>query len=140
MKKRLASLLFFTLAGVWIYFTIRPMTPNSLGELMTWRTGMWSLQSPESLKQEDLTFSDRGYQVEINIDSFGIPHIYGQSEFDVYFGLGLMHARDRYFQMELITRSVEGRLSELAGTATAERRVPQWRFLPVHSTDLLHCE
>ncbi|MDX2249272.1 MAG: penicillin acylase family protein [Bacteroidia bacterium] len=53
--------------------------------------------------------------VEILYDKFGVPHIYGKTEKDVYFALGYAHARDRLFQMELIRRLAEGRLAETFG-------------------------
>lgn len=53
--------------------------------------------------------------VDIFYDDFGVPHIYGQNEADVYFALGYVHAKDRLFQMELIRRVAEGRLAETFG-------------------------
>jgi penicillin amidase len=46
-------------------------------------------------------------------DEHGVPHIFGTTDADVYFGLGYAHAQDRLFQMDLIRRSIEGRLAEL---------------------------
>lgn len=51
--------------------------------------------------------------VVIARDEYGIPHIFGATDADVYFGLGYAHAQDRLFQMDLIRRSIEGRLSEI---------------------------
>ncbi|MEZ4826908.1 MAG: penicillin acylase family protein [Bacteroidia bacterium] len=56
--------------------------------------------------------SDR---VEVLYDTYGVPHIYGADDHDVYFALGYVHARDRLFQMEMIRRVAEGRLAETFG-------------------------
>ncbi len=53
-------------------------------------------------------------------DSYGIPHIYGSNEHDLFRSLGYIHAQDRLFQMELIRRVSSGRLSELFGNKTVE--------------------
>ena len=49
-------------------------------------------------------------------DRFGIPHLRAASAPDVLFALGLVHAQDRLFQMELLRRAAGGRLAELFGT------------------------
>ncbi|MCF6272841.1 MAG: penicillin acylase family protein [Rhodobacteraceae bacterium] len=58
--------------------------------------------------------------VEILRDSYAVPHIFGQSNADVLFGLGFAHAQDRLWQMELMRRTAQGRLSELFGPETLE--------------------
>lgn len=56
--------------------------------------------------------------VEIVRDNANVPHIFGTQDNDVYFGLGLAHAQDRLWQMMLLRRTAQGRLSELFGTRT----------------------
>jgi penicillin G amidase len=53
--------------------------------------------------------------VEIHVDTFGIPHIWGKSEADLSYGLGAMMGRDRLFQMMLLLHAGSGRLTELLG-------------------------
>lgn len=55
--------------------------------------------------------------VTIVRDANGIPMITAASESDAYFALGYVHAQDRLFQMELMRRQGQGRLSELIGSA-----------------------
>jgi len=50
--------------------------------------------------------------VVIARDEHGVPHIFGETEDDVFFGLGYAHAQDRFFQMHMIRRAMEGRLAE----------------------------
>jgi penicillin G amidase len=56
--------------------------------------------------------------VEIYRDSVAIPYIIAQSENDAAFALGFVHAQDRLFQMDMMRRAGEGRLSEILGTKT----------------------
>ncbi|MEM8979135.1 MAG: penicillin acylase family protein [Pseudomonadota bacterium] len=56
--------------------------------------------------------------LEIVRDNANVPHFFGQSDEDVFFGLGYAHATDRLWQMMLLRRTVQGRLSEVFGTET----------------------
>lgn len=60
-------------------------------------------------------------------DANGTAHIFGESDSDVYFALGYTHASERFFQMDLARRYVQGRLSELFG-ARAVRTDAQSRI------------
>ena len=51
--------------------------------------------------------------VEIQRDKNAIPHIVAGSIEDAAFALGYVHAQDRFWQMELMRRLGQGRLSEL---------------------------
>ena len=51
--------------------------------------------------------------VEIVRDKNAVPHIIAGSIEDAAFGLGFVHAQDRFWQMELMRRLGQGRLSEL---------------------------
>ncbi|MEI6203302.1 MAG: penicillin acylase family protein, partial [Enhydrobacter sp.] len=51
--------------------------------------------------------------VEIVRDKNAIPHIIAGSIEDAAFGLGFVHAQDRFWQMELMRRAGQGRLSEI---------------------------
>lgn len=53
--------------------------------------------------------------VAITFDAHGIPRIRAETEADAWRALGLLHARDRMFQMESMRRGATGRLAELAG-------------------------
>lgn len=54
-------------------------------------------------------------KVEVIEDKFGTPHIFAKNLKDVYFMQGMLHARDRFFQMDVTRRTVEGSLAELLG-------------------------
>lgn len=56
--------------------------------------------------------------VEIVRDNANVPHIFGANDEDVYFALGYAHAQDRLWQMTMLRRTAQGRLSELFGERT----------------------
>ena len=58
--------------------------------------------------------------VEIIRDNNSIPHIFASADRDVFFGLGYAHAQDRLWQMMLMRRTAQGRLSEIFGQRTLE--------------------
>ena len=46
-------------------------------------------------------------------DSMGVPHIYAENEADLYRTVGYVMAQDRMWQMDLLRRITQGRLSEV---------------------------
>ena len=56
--------------------------------------------------------------VEIIRDNANVPHVFGRMDDDVFFGLGYAHAQDRLWQMTMLRRTAQGRLSELFGERT----------------------
>ncbi len=56
--------------------------------------------------------------IEIVRDNNNIPHTFAEHDRDAFFGLGFAHAQDRLWQMTLLRRTAEGRLSEIFGERT----------------------
>ena len=83
--------------------------------LVTIIGGYLFLQSTKPVYNATLTMKGLKQEVNIKYDPYGIPHIYAGSETDAFFALGYVHAQDRLFQMELLRRVGEGRLSEIFG-------------------------
>jgi penicillin G amidase len=73
-----------------------------------------------SLPDYDDTVQVRGVTapVEVVRDNANVPHIFGETDADVFFGLGFAHAQDRLWQLITLRRTAQGRLSEVFGTAT----------------------
>ena len=69
---------------------------------------------------ETLDVAGLSAPVEIVRDNANVPHIFGATDADVYYGLGVVHAQDRLWQMLLLRRTVQGRLSELFGPRTLD--------------------
>tara|TARA_B100000780_G_scaffold22075_1_gene14195 strand:- start:9514 stop:11991 length:2478 start_codon:yes stop_codon:yes gene_type:complete len=55
---------------------------------------------------------------EIIRDTANVPHIFGTNDHDTLFALGYVHAQDRLWQMTMLRRTAQGRLSELFGKDT----------------------
>ena len=74
----------------------------------------------QSLPEYDQTVEVRGLSapVEIVRDNANVPHIFGQTDPDVFFGMGYAHAQDRLWQMTIFRRTAQGRLSEVFGERT----------------------
>ena len=66
--------------------------------------------------------------VEIVRDTANVPHIFGEADADVFFGLGYAHAQDRLWQMVVLRRTAQGRLSEIFGRRTLEIDTLMRRF------------
>lgn len=113
--KLLKTLLVLVLCVIWICVTNYKSGPlNSVGELLTYKTGLLSVP----LSENGLKYLESNYKPKIYVDNLGVPHIYADHQNNTAFGLGYMHAKDRYFQMELITRTVQGRMSEILSSKT----------------------
>ena len=87
-------LLLIVLISGGAYFYLRSLQPNYSANLQ-----LPGLQS----------------EVEVLYDNYAIPHIYAQNEEDLFYAFGFIHAQDRLFQMEVLRRLADGRLSELFG-------------------------
>ncbi|MCH2095511.1 MAG: penicillin acylase family protein [Rhodobacteraceae bacterium] len=91
----------------------------ALGVLMI---GLVYYLGARSLPQYEQSFSAAGISSDIEIirDNHAVPHIFAAADRDVFFGLGYAHAQDRLWQMTLLRRTAQGRLSEVFGARTVE--------------------
>ncbi len=73
-----------------------------------------------SLPDYDKTLTTSGLTapVEIVRDNANVPHIFAKADEDAFFALGYVHAQDRLWQMVMLRRTAQGRLSELFGDST----------------------
>ncbi|MFN4056966.1 MAG: penicillin acylase family protein [Roseinatronobacter sp.] len=67
---------------------------------------------------EDFTLPGLTAEVEIVRNTHNVPHIFGSTDPDVFYGLGFAHAQDRLWQMQMLRRTAQGRLSEMFGRRT----------------------
>ena len=59
--------------------------------------------------------------VDVIRDKWGVPHIYAQSQPDVFFAQGYLTARDRLWQIDLWRRQGTGKLAEVLGPSAVPR-------------------
>lgn len=69
---------------------------------------------------QDFTVAGISAPVEILRNNAAIPHIFGKTEADVFYALGFAHAQDRLWQMTMMRRTAQGRLSEIFGQRTVK--------------------
>ena len=67
---------------------------------------------------EDFAIAGISAPVEIVRNNDNVPHLFGATDADVFFALGFAHAQDRLWQMTLLRRTAQGRLSEVFGSRT----------------------
>ena len=70
---------------------------------------------------EEINVSGLNKPVEIIIDKYGVPHIYAQDHYDVFFAQGFNAARDRLWQIDTWRRRGLGQLSEVLGSSYLEQ-------------------
>ena len=97
----------------------------------------------------ELTLTGAQGPIRIDRDGHGIPTVVAQTANDAYFGLGVVHAQDRLWQLETHRRISAGRMAEVFGEAALEadrflralgvRRAAaeQWQRLPQASKDVV---
>ncbi len=70
------------------------------------------------------------HDVRVDRDARGVVTIRGADRIDVARATGLVHAQDRFFQMDLLRRQAAGELAELLGAplADADARMRRHRF------------
>lgn len=56
-----------------------------------------------------------GSQVLVKWDEYQVPHVFADSDDDLYFAVGYIHAQERIWQMTLSQLSSEGRFAEFFG-------------------------
>lgn len=86
-----------------------------VGILFYWMAGR-SIPDYEA----DWTVPGLDGEVEIVRNTSAIPHIFALTDHDVFYGLGFAHAQDRLWQMLMMRRTGQGRLSEVFGRRTLE--------------------
>ena len=107
-----------TLGLVWALNTslnVKGLPLPALGSFLSPFDGFWKNGVPQSQKPESMTFRDLKEDVKVVYDDRMIPHIFAQNLADAYHVQGYLHATNRLWQMDFITRAAGGRLSEVLG-------------------------
>jgi penicillin amidase len=76
-----------------------------------------------SLAQTSGTLRVAGLSRPVTVlrDRWGVPHIYAETQDDLFFAQGFVAAQDRLWQMEIWRRTGEGRLAEILGPEAVAR-------------------
>jgi penicillin G amidase len=75
------------------------------------------------LAQTSGTIRIPGLQRPVTVlrDRWGVPHIFAETQDDLFLAQGFVAAQDRLWQLEIWRRTGEGRLAEIAGPEAVER-------------------
>src|ERR1700682_3818278 len=100
------------------FFGAGPLPP--LGPTFNPATGAWTMALDATIRNETLRLAGLEQPVKVTLESDGTTHIVAQTDHDLFLATGYVHARFRLFQMDLLRRQGEGRLSEVVGKAALE--------------------
>ncbi|MEJ7693745.1 penicillin acylase family protein [Daejeonella sp.] len=92
-----------------------------LGKFFDPFRGFWkNAESKKVNAERDFKIEGMKGTVEIKFDERMVPHIFADSNYDLYFAQGYVTAKDRLWQMDFQTRFASGRLSEVVGPKAIE--------------------
>lgn len=77
----------------------------------------WWARQPLPVLDGQLGVTGLKDPVEVIFDRHAVPHVYARDPEDAWFAAGVLHARERLWQMELYRRVTGGRVSEVLGEA-----------------------
>lgn len=124
MKKRLLlKLLFFSLLSIscLLLFSSKIGNIPPLAKFLNPFSGFW--QNAESSKitaRTKIQLKGLKNPVSILIDTLGVPHIFAETDYDLYYAQGYITARDRLWQLDFQSRYASGRLAEIIGKKAIE--------------------
>ncbi len=87
----------------------------AFGKLLSPFEGFWQNGEALSSKPQDIIIPQLKSNVKVAYDDRLIPHIFADNISDAYYVQGYLHATNRLWQMDFITRAAGGRLSEVLG-------------------------
>ena len=86
-------------------------------EFDAWWSGQLQARLPDLESSRTI---DGASKVEIFRDERGTPHVYADSDDDLFFGYGFAMGQDRLWQLDYLRRKAMGRLSEILGPSGLE--------------------
>ncbi len=93
----------------------------ALGPAFNPSTGAWTIAADAAPVQSDtLTIGGLSQPVRVTFEQDGTAHVVAQTDPDLFLAVGYVHARFRLFQMDLMRRQGEGRLSQVVGKAALD--------------------
>lgn len=122
---RLLAVLALLYGAVWALSTSFAKGETSvpaIGPLFNPFTGFWRNAEPLSgpVLPGEIKLPGLKGKVEVIYDDLFVPHVFAETREDAAMVQGYITAQNRLFQMDLTTRKVAGRLSEVIGPRTLE--------------------
>ncbi len=109
-------------AGALLYVTfVGAKGLPALGPAFNPSTGAWTMAADAAgLGNQTLHLAGLQQPVRITLEHDGTAHVVALTDHDLFLAVGYLHARFRLFQMDLLRRQGEGRLSEVVGKAALD--------------------
>lgn len=107
-----------TLGLVWALnnsLTIKGAPIPAFGKLLSPFEGFWQNGEPVESNPQNVVISQLKNNVKVAYDDRLVPHIFADNISDAYHVQGYLHAVNRLWEMDFITRAAGGRLSEVLG-------------------------
>lgn len=82
--------------------------------------GTWLVRRAWPQTDGEAAVAGLGAPVEVIRDRWGVPHIFAQSDRDLFLAQGWVHAQDRFWQMEFNRRVAAGQLASILGPPLVE--------------------
>jgi penicillin amidase len=95
--------------------------------LLAAAAGYRALQASRAERAGTLTLAGLEAPVEIRFDPRARPFVRAETLGDAFFAQGVLHARERLWQMELLSRAGRGRLAEILGPSLLATDRKLWR-------------
>jgi penicillin G amidase len=116
------ALLAFVAMAALVWALNRPFgNVPAFGPLLSPFVGFWqNAEPPLPTADRELTLGGTRQPVTVVYDDLGVPHVFAQNDYDIYFAQGYVTAKDRLWQMEFQTHAAAGRVSELVGERALE--------------------
>ncbi len=93
----------------------------AFGPLLSPFVGFWqNAEMPLPTADREIDLEGTRQPVTVVYDDLGVPHVFAQNDYDIYFAQGYVTAKDRLWQMEFQTHAAAGRVSELVGERAIE--------------------
>ena len=113
--KFVKAILFIAITAGLVYVLDKPWAPApALGPFLSPFCGLWqnSEEVIDPKTRVTLPLDSLRDEVTIRFDDSGVPHIFAQNDFDLFYAQGYITAKDRLWQMDLQTRAAAGRPCE----------------------------
>lgn len=137
MVSKISALLTFILLGLLLVLLAIPVGPlPPAGAFFHPSDGFWA-NAETSLETGELNLKTPKINqgTEVYFDKRGVPHIFAENDYDLYFAQGYVTARDRLFQMELQVRAAGGTLAEWLGDDLVDYDMNQRRLGMIYGAE-----
>ncbi|MBK7426962.1 MAG: penicillin acylase family protein [Saprospiraceae bacterium] len=126
MKPSITLFLWTLILAAWIFLSANPISMGDqtlppIGPFFSLYDGFWqNAESEKDFKNMELNHPSLNGVVEVVLDDRMVPHIFAENDNDAAFAQGYMHAKLRLFQLDIASRAISGRLSEILGPRTLD--------------------